>query len=148
MVVLQSGIRFLTICAIQLLDQTSFDGIWNPLVCLLLAFRWQCVRGVFLTYSSYTNVHLLTTVNVQNFVLPPLTDSSIGVLLTKWDNRLTGKLVKFTLFVVLVWIIYSVCATECICVYNMWCVVNTIVCLSKCWSWIVFYLMISTLLAH
>ena len=32
----------------------------NPPVCLLLAFRWQCVRGVFFTYSRYTNVHLLT----------------------------------------------------------------------------------------
>jgi len=31
----------------------------NPPVCLLLAFRWQCVRCVF-TYSRYTNVHLLT----------------------------------------------------------------------------------------
>jgi len=43
----QSGIHCLTICAIQLLDRNSFDGIWNPPVCLLLAFRWQCVRGVF-----------------------------------------------------------------------------------------------------
>jgi len=31
----------------------------NPPVCLLLAFRWQWVRDV-LTYSCYTNVHLLT----------------------------------------------------------------------------------------
>jgi len=56
---LQSGIHCLTICAIQLLGQIIFDGTWNPPVCLLLAFRWQCVRDVFM-YSRYTNVHLLT----------------------------------------------------------------------------------------
>jgi len=37
----------------------------NPPVCLLLAFRWQCVRGVF-TYPCYTNVHLLTYLLTQN----------------------------------------------------------------------------------
>jgi len=51
----QSGIHCLTVCAIQLLDQSSFDA----LVCLLLAFRWQCAKRCF-TYSRYTNVHLLT----------------------------------------------------------------------------------------
>jgi len=36
-------------CAILLLAQANSDGIWNeinPPVCLFLAFRWQCVRGV------------------------------------------------------------------------------------------------------
>jgi len=37
----------------------STDSENSLTVCLLLAFRWLCVRGVF-TYSRYTNVHLLT----------------------------------------------------------------------------------------
>jgi len=37
----------------------------NPPVCLLLAFRWQGIRGVF-TYSCYTNVHLLTYLHTHN----------------------------------------------------------------------------------
>ena len=47
LLVLQSGIHCLTICAIQLLNQTSFKWIWNSLVCLLLAFRWQCVSAQY-----------------------------------------------------------------------------------------------------
>jgi len=39
----------------------------NPPVSLLLAFRWQCVRGVFSTYSRYTDVHLLTFLLKVNF---------------------------------------------------------------------------------
>ena len=39
----------------------------NPPVCLLLAFRWQCVRCVF-TYSRYTNVHLLTYLLTQGHI--------------------------------------------------------------------------------
>ena len=30
LLVLQSGIHCLTVCAIQLLDQNSFDGLWKP----------------------------------------------------------------------------------------------------------------------
>jgi len=53
LLVLQSGIHYLTICAIQLLGQTSFDGLWKPTY-LLLVFRWQCVRDVFM-YPCYAN---------------------------------------------------------------------------------------------
>jgi len=85
LLVLQSGIHCLTICAIQLLGQTSFNGIWNPPqrlrgevlttrrytnrppspsspVCLLLAFCWLCIRGVFYVFGLYkcTFTYLLT----------------------------------------------------------------------------------------
>jgi len=54
------GIHCLTVCAIQLLDQNSFDGLWKP-TCLPVDSVSLTVRfrGVF-TYSRYTNVHLLT----------------------------------------------------------------------------------------
>jgi len=55
--------------AIQLLGQTSFDGIWNPPVCLLLAFRWQCVRGVLriCALQIYAYIYLLTYLNRSPF---------------------------------------------------------------------------------
>jgi len=59
--------------AVQLLDQTSFDGIWNPPVCLLLAFHWQCVRGVLrirdIQMYIYLLTYLLTALLSLNFII-------------------------------------------------------------------------------
>ena len=60
LLVLQSGIHCLTVCTIQLLDQSSFDGLWKKPVCLLLAFRWECVRGVLCIRALEMYIYLLT----------------------------------------------------------------------------------------
>jgi len=59
LLVLQSGIHCLTVCAISCWARAVLMEPDNPPVCLLLAFRWQYVRGVFM-YPHYTNLHLLT----------------------------------------------------------------------------------------
>ena len=59
LLVLQSGIHCLTVCAIQLLDQSSFDGLWKP-TCLPVVIVSLTVRYRCFTYLRYTNVHLLT----------------------------------------------------------------------------------------
>jgi len=54
--------RGLIICIIQLLDQTSFDGIWNPPVCLL-AFRIRAIQMYI-----YLLTYLLTYIYVGNYL--------------------------------------------------------------------------------
>ena len=86
----------LTVCAIQLLDQSSFDGLWK-LTCLpvvSVSLTVQCVRGVF-TYLRYTNVHLLTyllwhyriiIINI-NIIIIILYDMIISILYTVSGKR-------------------------------------------------------------
>ena len=52
----------------------------NTPVCLLLVFRWQCVRECFFTYSCYTIIHfLLTYVLLEVKVSPWLPQCAEGI---------------------------------------------------------------------
>ena len=55
----------------------------NPPVCLSLAFRWQCIRGVF-TYSRYINVHLF--IYLFTYLLTYLLTSLVPRFLTLFSS--------------------------------------------------------------
>jgi len=89
---LQSGIHCLTVCAIQLLDQTSFDGLWKltflPIVSVSLTVRWRCFY-VFALYKC-TFTYLLTSrpFSVDAAYLDP------PVPMTLWSKQTTTTTVR------------------------------------------------------
>ena len=68
LLVLQSGIHCLTVCSIQLLDQSSFDGLWKP-TCLPVVI--VSFRGVLRIRAIQMYIYLLTNLTPSTKVSNP-----------------------------------------------------------------------------